>query len=76
MQIVLSDIILPLPALNYDDLSDEEFFKLCAENETSRIERDSKRQIILMPPTESLTAINNLKIGAQLELWNQKKIPV
>ena len=73
METVFSDIILPLKGLNYDGMSDEEFFQYCSSNNTTtRIERDSNRQIILMPPTGALTASFNLKLGTQLELWNQK----
>ena len=71
MQTVFPDIILPLSGLNYDGLSDDEFFKFCAENTNTRIERDSNRQIMLMPPTGTLTGNYNIKIATQLELWNQ-----
>lgn len=73
MQTVFPNIILPLYGLNYDGLTDEEFFTLCAKNETSRIERDSNRQIYIMAPTGSLTGNTNLKIATQLAQWNQKE---
>lgn len=73
MQTVFPDIILPLYGLNYDELSDEEFFLLCSKNETARIERDSNRQIYIMAPTGSLTGNTNLKIATLLENWNQIK---
>lgn len=73
MQTVFPDIILPLYGLNYDELSDEEFFLLCAKNETARIERDSNRQIYIMAPTGSLTGNTNLKIATLIENWNQIK---
>ena len=74
MQTVFPDIILPLSGLNYDGMSDDEFFEYCAKNETAtRIERDSNRQIILMPPTGTIAGNYNIKIATQLELWNQDK---
>ena len=73
MQTVFPDIILPFYGLNYDELSDDEFFDLCSKNETTRIERDSNRQIYIMAPTGSSTGNTNIKIAAQLVFWNQKK---
>ncbi|WP_199727435.1 Uma2 family endonuclease [Hanamia caeni] len=73
MQTVFPDIILPLHGLNYDGLSDDEFFEFCLNNTQSRIERDNNRQIILMPPAGALTASFNIRLAAQLELWNQKE---
>ncbi|MEO6845537.1 MAG: Uma2 family endonuclease [Ginsengibacter sp.] len=74
MQTVFPDIILPLSGLNYDGMSDDEFFKYCTENDTAtRIERDSNRQIILMPPKGAITGNYNIKIATQLELWNQQE---
>ncbi|MDQ6762072.1 MAG: Uma2 family endonuclease, partial [Bacteroidota bacterium] len=73
MQTVFPDTILPLYGLNYDTLSDDEFFDLCAKNETARIERDSNRQIYIMAPTGSSTGITNIKIATQLTVWNEKK---
>lgn len=73
MKTVFPDIILPLYGLNYDELSDEEFFLLCAKNEAARIERDSNRQIYIIAPTGSLTGNTNIKIATQIENWNQIK---
>ncbi len=73
MQTVFPDIILPLSGLNYDGMSDDEFFEFCAGNKNTRIERDSNRQIILMPPTGSLTDRHNVKIVTQLEIWSEKE---
>ena len=74
MQTVFPDIILPLAGLNYDGMSDDEFFKYCAENDTAtRIERDNNRQIILMPHTGAITERYNIKIATKLENWSEKK---
>ena len=74
MQTVFPDIILPLSGLNYDGMSDDEFFRYCAENDTAtRIERDSNRQIILMPPTGATTERYNIKIATKLENWSERK---
>ncbi len=74
MQTIFPDIILPLSRLNYDGMSDDEFFKFCTQNDsTTRIERDSNRQIILIPPTGAITERYNIKIATRLEIWSERK---
>ena len=74
MQTVFPEIILPLSGLNYDSMTDDDFFRYCTENDTStRIERDSNRQIILMPPTGAITERYNIKIATKLENWSERK---
>lgn len=73
MQTIFPEIILPLSGLDYDKMSDEEFFDYCKENRTgTRIERDNNRQIILMPPTGAQTERFNIKIATRLENWSEK----
>jgi Uma2 family endonuclease len=53
-------------------MSDDEFFSFCQANPDLNIERNAKREIIIMSPTNSSTGSINLKIGYQLEAWNEK----
>lgn len=53
-------------------MSDDEFFSFCQANPDLNIERNAKREIIIMSPTNSSTGSVNLKIGYQLEAWNEK----
>lgn len=53
-------------------LTDEEFFALCQANPEINIERNSKREIIIMSPTGSKSGVVVIKIAYQLENWNIK----
>lgn len=53
-------------------LTDEEFFALCRANPETNIERNSKREIIIMSPTGALSSNRNAEIIAQLRNWNDK----
>lgn len=58
-------------ALNMDavSMSDEEFFRFCHDNQPLRIERDHKKQIIIMSPTGSESGFLNFIISGQLYQW-------
>ncbi|WPP52704.1 Uma2 family endonuclease [Catalinimonas niigatensis] len=53
-------------------MSDDEFFSFCQANPSLNIERNAKREIIIMSPTNSSTGSISLKIGHQLESWNEQ----
>ena len=52
--------------------TDDELFEFCVANKELRIERDSNGQIIVMPPTGSLSSLHNLTVASLLWNWNQK----
>lgn len=52
-------------------LTDEQFFHFCQENDTLRIEKNSKGEIIVMAPTGSETGWFNLGIASAVYNWNQ-----
>ncbi len=54
------------------NLSEEQFFRLCADNKELRIERDKNKNIIIMSPTGTNTGKINLSIASLLWLWNKK----
>ncbi|MBD1805866.1 Uma2 family endonuclease [Microcoleus sp. FACHB-SPT15] len=54
------------------DLTDEQFFELCQKNRDYRFERTASGDLLIMPPTGSDTGRRNIKVSAQLEVWNQK----
>ena len=54
-------------------MDDDQFFKFCQANRDVRIERNKKREIIVMPPTGFETGDKNSEINFQLRLWNKKK---
>jgi Uma2 family endonuclease len=50
-------------------LTDEQFFQLCQDNETLRFERNSKGELIIMPPTGGETSNRNGRLNQQLFNW-------
>jgi len=56
----------------FERMTSDEFFDLCKANETLNFERDENGNIILMPPTGSLSSIYNGDIFNQLKNWNNK----
>lgn len=53
-------------------MTDEEFLKFCIENKSLRIERNSSRQICIMPPATYLSRFYCAEIFIQLTNWNKK----
>ena len=54
------------------NLSEEQFFMLCAKNKELRIERDKNQNIIIMAPTGTDTGNFNLEIGSEVRNWNKQ----
>lgn len=52
-------------------LSDYEFTRFCAENESVRVERDSNGEILVMTPTGGNTGKINLRIGRLFDEWTE-----
>jgi Uma2 family endonuclease len=53
-------------------LSDEQLFRLCADNRDIRIERTSTGELILMSPTGGETGARSMRIGSRLFNWNEQ----
>ncbi len=56
----------------FEQMTSDEFFHFCQENEEHHLERDENGNIIFMPPTGGITGNNNSRIGARLFNWNEK----
>ena len=56
----------------FGEMTEDQFFQFCLDNSELRIERDSRGQIIIMPPTGSETGIPNSDIITELVNWNRK----
>jgi len=56
----------------FEEMTSEEFFNFCQENEGQHLERDEKGNIIFMPPTGSHTGNTNFEINIDLGIWNRK----
>ncbi len=49
--------------------TDDELFEFCVANKELRIERDKKGQIIIMPPTGTLSGNQNFTVNALFGQW-------
>ncbi len=54
------------------NLTEEQFFMLCADNKELRIERDKDKNIIIMAPTTLDTGNRNADILGEVVIWNKK----
>ena len=50
-------------------LTGEQFEQLCRDNRDIRLELTSEGELIIMPPTGSLTGVRNLEISRQFANW-------
>jgi len=57
----------------FEEMTSEEFFHFCQENEGQHLERDENGNILFMPPTGSNTGITNSEINIDLGNWNRKQ---
>ena len=65
-------ITLPPTLKLHLDLTDEQFFQLCQQNQDLRFERTAKGEILIMPPTGVETSNRNFEIAVQLGIWNRQ----
>ncbi len=54
------------------DLTGEQFWQLCQDNQDFQFERTATGEIIIMPPTGGNTGKRNVKLITQLDLWNSQ----
>ena len=50
----------------------EQFDSLCIDNPDLRLELSSNRELIVMPPTFSISGKRNLNLGSQVYVWNER----
>ena len=53
-------------------LSDEQFYNLCKDNRDLRLELTASGELIIMPPTGSLTGWRNADLNYQLTAWSKR----
>ncbi|MBY0426639.1 MAG: Uma2 family endonuclease [Cytophagales bacterium] len=53
------------------NLSEEEFFNFCQENEQLRFERTADKEILVMTPTGIDTSWSNSNLNLELGIWNR-----
>ncbi|MDF0556972.1 Uma2 family endonuclease [Kamptonema sp. UHCC 0994] len=54
------------------DLTEEQFWNLCHENSDLRFERTAKGELIIMPPTGSITGERNADLNYQVKAWSRQ----
>ncbi|MBE9145488.1 Uma2 family endonuclease [Planktothrix mougeotii] len=54
------------------DLTAEQFWQLCQNNQDFQFERTATGELVIMPPTGGNTGKRNVKLITQLDLWNSK----
>ncbi len=54
------------------DLTDEQFWQLCHNNDHLRFETTAKGELIIMSPTGSITSDRNSDLNFQLRAWNRQ----
>jgi len=67
--ITAEPIILNLNAVN---LSDEQFYQLCQDNENWQLERTAQGELIIMPPVGGLSGNREADLNADLVIWNRQ----
>ena len=50
----------------------EQFDRLCIDNPDLRLELSSNQELIVMPPTFSISGKRNLNLGSQVYVWNER----
>src|SRR6185295_19161098 len=65
----METVILKTDALN---MTEDEFFNFCQQNDTLRMERNSHGEIIWMEPNGMYVSNLNLRIASRIEIWNEK----
>ncbi len=54
------------------NLTDEQFWQLCQENDDLRFEATATGKLIIMAPTGSLTSERNAELNFQLKAWSRQ----
>ncbi|ACK69169.1 protein of unknown function DUF820 [Gloeothece citriformis PCC 7424] len=63
---------LPSPLNLKIELTEEQFFQLCRDNDDLRFEKTSNGRLIIMSPTGSDTSDRNAELTYQLRAWNRQ----
>jgi Uma2 family endonuclease len=53
-------------------LTDEQFYKLCQDNENWRLEKNAQGELIIMPPVGGISGKRESDLNADLVIWNRQ----
>ena len=75
MHLILPDVNVPTRVVcgPPGELSDDEFFDFCMANSDLRIERNTKGEVIIVPPAGGESDHRSLDLGAQLLSWSRRE---
>ncbi len=65
----MNTIVLNLDAVN---LTDEQFYRLCQANETWKLERNVKGELLVMPPTGGKSGKQEASLITEVSNWNRR----
>lgn len=71
MPFLINDANLPA-TLTAQPMTDEEFSAFCAEHPDLNFEMTAEAELIVMPPTSSLSGASNSDVDVQLGIWARK----
>lgn len=71
MELVLKDAYLPA-TLTVPPMTDGEFAAFCAEHPDLFFEMTAEGDLVVMPPTRSLTGARNARISSRLDVWAEQ----
>jgi Uma2 family endonuclease len=54
------------------DLSDEQFYQLCQDNQNWQLERTAKGELVIMPPVGGVSGNREADLNGSLWLWNRQ----
>jgi Uma2 family endonuclease len=63
-------VVLNLDAVN---LTDEQFYSLCLANETWKLERNARGELLIMPPIGGKSGEREADLLARVWIWNERE---
>ncbi len=54
------------------DLTDEQFYQLCQDNENWQLERTAKGELVIMPPIGGVSGNREADLNAEVVIWNRQ----
>ncbi|TVQ49034.1 MAG: Uma2 family endonuclease [Gloeocapsa sp. DLM2.Bin57] len=65
----MNTIILNLNSVN---LTEEQFYNLCQDNETLKLERNAKGELLIMPPIGGKSGKREAELITDVNIWNRQ----
>jgi Uma2 family endonuclease len=72
MEILIEELEPPMAIQWASALTDEQYFRFCADNPDLRIERNAGGDILIMPPVGGESSFQNSELTGELRSWARK----